>query len=121
MSTYAKRTTTKRGVYRRPRMSHMAPVRRGGAASVPSSARCLATNLVNPDGRLLLSNIGSNIKSTLIEKMFTDFGDVTQVFIHSNANHKPIGTAEVWMSSGKEANKAKTKLNATDIFNDGLT
>ena len=115
MSSNSGRTVTRRVGPSRPRVYRMAPVRRGG-----KSAKCGPALDNDPDARILLEYIGTDVDSKAIDEKFGEYGKVAKVLIHCNTNEARIGTAEVWMNSSKEANKAKSKLNATDIFSDGL-
>ena len=114
--SYSGHITGRRPAPRRPRVYRSAPLRKGGKV-----AKCSPVIDNDPDGRILLSNVGTDVESTKIEEKFGEFGKVYKVIVHCNKNQARIGTAEVWMNTSKDANKAKDKLNATDIFSDGLS
>ncbi|CAG2102481.1 unnamed protein product [Medioppia subpectinata] len=94
---------------RRPTAYRMAPMRRQKMGVRPD----------NEEGRLLLSNIGPNVTIDMIKEIFCIFGNVGKIVIHTTEDFIQTGTAEVWMSAGTDAVKAKGQLNSTDMFSDG--
>lgn len=90
------------------RKHYLHPVRNGGT-----------TRTNNQHGRLLVSNIGSNIGVKQIFDKFSEIGPVGRVILHYDKEAKEIGTGEVWMSCGADAIKAKKLINGHILFNDG--